>query len=39
MAGTFERGNGSSGSIKCSEFLDWQRTGSLLKKDSALCSK
>jgi len=26
------------GSIKCGEFLDWLRTGQVLKKDSAISS-
>jgi hypothetical protein len=34
-AGTCECGNEPSGSIKCGEFLDYLRTGLLLKKDSA----
>ena len=29
-----ECGNEPSGSIKCKEFLDWLRTGHLLKEDS-----
>ena len=32
--GTCECGNELSGSIKCGEFLDWLRTGWLLKNDS-----
>ena len=39
MAGTCECGNARSGSMKCGEFLDWLRTGQLLKKDSAPWSK
>ena len=39
VAGTFEYGNESSGSMKCGEFLDQLRTGQLLKKDSAPWSK
>ena len=35
MAGTCVCGYAPSGSIKCGEFLDWLRTGQLLKKDSA----
>jgi hypothetical protein len=35
MAGTCECGNEPSGSIKFGEYLDWLRTGWLLKKDSA----
>ena len=38
MAGTCELGNEPSGCIKCGEFLDKLRTGSLLK-DSAPWSK
>ena len=34
MAGSCECGNEPSGSIKCGEFLNWLRTGYLLKKDS-----
>jgi hypothetical protein len=33
VAGTCECGKELSGSIKCGEFLDQLRTGSLLKKD------
>ena len=36
---TCECGNESSGSIKCGEFLDYLRTGKLVKKDSAPWSK
>ena len=32
---TSERGNESSGSIKCGEFLDKLRTDKLLKKESS----
>ena len=39
MAGTYECGNEPSGSIKCGEFLDYIKTGYLLKKDSAPWSK
>jgi len=39
MAGTCERGNEPSGSIKCGEFLDWLKTRLLLKKDSAAWSE
>jgi hypothetical protein len=39
VAGTCECGNAHSGSIKCGEFLDWLRTGQLLRKDSAVWSK
>ena len=39
MAGTCEWVNEPSGSIKCGEFLDYVRTGLLLKKDSAPWSK
>jgi len=39
VAGTCECGDEPSGSIKCGKFLDWLRTGYLLKKDSALWSK
>ena len=35
VAGTCECGNEPSASIKYGEFLDWLRTGKLLKKDSA----
>ena len=35
MAGTCKRGYEPSGSIKCGQFLDYLRTGELLKKDSA----
>jgi len=35
VASTCERGNESSGSIKCGEFLDWLRTVQFLKRDSA----
>ena len=37
VAGTCEYGNEPSGSIKCGEFLDWLKTGQLLKKDCAAC--
>jgi hypothetical protein len=30
-----ECGNETSGSMKCGEFLDWLKTGQLLKEDSA----
>ena len=33
--GTLKSGNECSGSIKCGQFLDWLRTGQLLKMDSA----
>jgi len=33
--GHFECANETSGYIKCGEFLDWLRTGYLLKKDTA----
>ena len=33
--GSCECGNEPSGSTKCGEFLDWLKTGWLLKKDSA----
>jgi hypothetical protein len=39
VAGTCECGNEPLGSVKCGEFVDQLRTGSLLKKDSASCSK
>ena len=39
MAGCCERGNEPSGSIKCGEFLDYLKTGHLVKKDSAPWSK
>ena len=39
MAGICECGNEPSGSIKCGEFLDWLKTGYLLKKDSAVWSE
>ena len=39
VAGTCECGNESSGSIKRGEFLDWLRTGQLIRKDSAPRSK
>ena len=39
VAGTCECGNEPSGSIKFGEFLDWLKTGQLLKKDSAPWSK
>ena len=39
VAGTCEYGNEPSRSIKCGEFLDYLRTGWLLKKDSAPWSK
>ena len=39
VADTCECGNEPSGSIKCGEFLDYLRTGQLLKNDSAPCSK
>jgi len=32
--GSFKSDNEPSGSIKCGEFLDYLRTGQLLKKDS-----
>jgi len=35
VAGTCVCGNERLGSIKCGEFLDWLRTGQLLKKESA----
>ena len=35
VAGTCECCNEPSGSIKCGEFLDYLKTGQLLKKDSA----
>ena len=35
MAGTCECGNEPSGFIKCGEFLDWLRTGQVLKMDCA----
>ena len=35
VVSTCECGNEHSGSIKCGEFLDWVRTGQLLKKDCA----
>ena len=34
VAGTCENGNEPFGSIKSREFLDWLKTGWLLKKDS-----
>ena len=39
MAGTCERGNEPSDSIKCGEILDWLRTGCFLKKDFDAWSK
>jgi len=36
-AGTCECSNEPSGSIQCREFLDWLRTGWLIKKDSVVC--
>ena len=39
MEDTCECGNEPSGSVKCGEFLDWMKTGQLLKKDSAPWSK
>ena len=39
MASTCECGNEFSVSIKCGEFLDWLRTGQLLKKDCAVWSE
>ena len=39
VVGTCECANELSGSIKCGEFLDWLRTGQLLKKDSVPWSK
>jgi hypothetical protein len=35
VSGTCECGNEHLGSIKCGEFLDYLRTGYLLKKDRA----
>ena len=35
LVGSFGFGNEPSGSIKYGEFLDWLRTGSPLRKDSA----
>ena len=37
MAGTCECGNEPLSYVKCGEFLDWLRTGQLLRKDSAAC--
>jgi len=39
VAGIYECGTETSGSIKCGEFLDWQKTGYLLKNDSVVWSK
>ena len=39
VAGTCECGNEPSGSIKCEEFIDYLKTGQLLKKDPAAWSK
>ena len=39
VASTCECGNKPSGSIQCREFLGQLRTGQLLKKDNAPCSK
>ena len=39
VARTCEYGNETSGSVKCGEFLDWLKTGQLLKKDSAPWTK
>jgi hypothetical protein len=39
VAGTCECGNELTGSMKCCEFLDWLRTGWLLKKECAARSK
>jgi hypothetical protein len=33
--GSCECGNETLGAMKCGEFLDWLKTGQLLKKDSA----
>jgi hypothetical protein len=37
--GSCKCGNEPSGSIKCGEFLDWLKTGWLLKKDLVPWSK
>ena len=39
MAGTCECGDEPSDSIKCMEFLDYPKTGCLLKRDPAPWSK
>jgi hypothetical protein len=39
VTGTCKRGNKPSGSIKCGVFFGLQRTGQLLKKDSAAWSE
>ena len=39
MAGTCKNSNEPSGSIKCREFLDYVRTGHLVKKGSGPWSK
>jgi len=39
VAGTCKCDSETLGSIKCEEFLDWLKTGWLLKKDSAPFSK
>ena len=36
MGGTCECGYEPSDSIKCGEFLDWLRTGQLVKKDCCI---
>jgi len=38
VAGTCEHSNETSGYIKCGEFLDWLRTGQILKEDCAAWS-
>ena len=38
LEGTCECGNELSVSIKCGAFLDWMKTGLLLKQVSAPCS-
>jgi hypothetical protein len=39
LVGTCECGNDPSGSIESGEFLDWLRTGYLLKQDCAVWSE
>jgi hypothetical protein len=34
VAGSFEHGNESPGSLKCGEFFDWLRAHELVKNDS-----
>jgi hypothetical protein len=39
VAGSCDYGNETSGPIKYGEFLEWLRTGQLLKKESAPWTK